>query len=601
MRAHPPNGARPLRAWLALLAAQWCLLWGRPAAAAVDIDVRGVNDQLRSNVLAYLSLARYKDRELDPTMVQRLRDRAAREVAQALRPFGYYSPTVDTDLEQRGSNWRVTVRIDPGKPVMMDHVDIRVTGPGADDPHFRRILDALPLHPGDRLSHADYDRVKNDLTRVASTYGYFDARLLKSELRVDPTALKADAILQLDTGERYRFGATTIDQQVVNESLVRRFLRYREGEPFDLNLLQRTQFALDDSKYFASVEVLQGDLDRVRHIVPVGIRASAGHRDRYQFAAGYGTDTGPRGTIIWDRRLVNGSGDHFSTQLQASEIIQQLQSQYIVPIGDPALDRFAFGASVTQTIPGDLTNEDFGIGPSLTLVQDRWQYVAALTPTYSITRDGFTTQHYELLVPSMTITSVPRGYLGEALFERGLVIELRGAARPLGDQSFLQLHIQDERVFSLGGPWHLLLRGEVGATLVSKLTDLPGSMRFFAGGDQSVRGFEYDELSPVTTYENPNGTYSYVKVGGKNVITGSTEVIRDLPHDLGLAVFYDFGNAFDSFGNSGNPAYPRFLEYSVGIGLRYRLPVATFGIDVAEPISRPGAGPRVNIDFSPKL
>ena len=599
---HSPNGTRRLRAWLAVLAAGACCLpWIRPAAAAVDIDVRGVNDPLRGNVLAFLSLARYKDRELDSTMIERLRNRAPREVQEALRPFGYYGPTVDTDLEQRGNNWRVTVRIDPGRPVMMEHVDIQVTGPGADDPRFRHILDTLPLRPGSQLNHADYDRVKNDLTRTASTYGYLDAKLLQSELRVDPAALKADATLTLATGERYRFGATAIDQQVVDESLVRRFLRYREGDPFDQNLLLRTQFALDDSKYFASVDVQSGDPDRAQHTVPVSIHATAGHRDRYQFAAGYGTDTGPRGTFIWDRRLVNGSGDHFTTQLQASEIIQQLQSQYIIPIGDPALDRFALGASVTQTIPGDLTNEDFAVGPSLTLVQDRWQYVAALTPTYAVTRDGFTTQHYELLVPSLTITSVPRGYLGEALFERGLVIELRGAARPLGDQSFLQLHVQDERVFSLGGPWHLLLRGELGATLVSKLTDLPGSMRFFAGGDQSVRGFEYDELSPETVYENPNGTYSYVKVGGKNVITGTTEVIRDLPRNLGLAVFYDFGNAFDSFGNSGNAAYPRSMEYSVGIGLRYRLPVATFGIDVAEPISRPGAGPRVNIDFSPKL
>ena len=306
--------------------------------------------------------------------------------------------------------------------------------------------------------------------------------------------------------------------------------------------------------------------------------------------------------MLWDRRLVNGSGHHFITQLEASAKIQQLQSQYIVPIGDPALEHFAMGAAIQQSIPGDLNDKDFSLGPSVTLVRDRWQYVWALTPTYSVTSDGYSELRDRLLVPSLTIASVPRGYLGEALFERGLQIQLRGAAQPLGSSvSFLQLHVQDERVFPITQGWHLLLRGEFGTTLVSRLAELPGSFRFFAGGADSVRGFGFDDLSPILTERNANGTFTDVKEGGRHVITGAAEIIRDLPRNLAVSVFSDFGNAFDTFGHSPNPAYPHFMEYSVGVGLRWRLPVLTFGVDVAEPISRPGAGPRFDIDFSPKL
>ena len=134
--------------------------------------------------------------------------------------------------------------------------------------------------------------------------------------------------------------------------------------------------------------------------------------------------------------------------------------------------------------------------------------------------------------------------------------------------SFLQLHVQDERVFPITSGWHLLLRGEFGTTLVSHVLDLPGSLRFFAGGDQSVRGFAFDDLSPILVQRNANGTFTDLKVGGRDVLTGTMEVIRDLPRNLGLSVFSDFGNAFDDFGHSPNPAYPHFLEYSVGIGLR---------------------------------
>jgi translocation and assembly module TamA len=132
------------------------------------------------------------------------------------------------------------------------------------------------------------------------------------------------------------------------------------------------------------------------------------------------------------------------------------------------------------------------------------------------------------------------------------------------------------------------------------------SSDFFAGGDNSVRGFAYNSLSPTEDVcdqtqqpvRDASGNCTVkkgtVKVGGKDIITGTVEVIRDLPRNFGIATFFDYGNAFDRFG--GTP-----LEYSVGVGFRVRLPVVTLGVDIAQPISRPGASPRLHINFSPKL
>ncbi len=91
-----------------------------------------------------------------------------------------------------------------------------------------------------------------------------------------------------------------------------------------------------------------------------------------------------------------------------------------------------------------------------------------------------------------------------------------------------------------------------------------------------------------------NCTNAAVKVGGKNVVTGTVEFIRDLPRNFAVAAFFDYGNSFNSF------SAPQ-LQYSVGVGFRIKLPVVTLGVDVAQPISRPGAGPRLHINFSPKL
>jgi translocation and assembly module TamA len=80
--------------------------------------------------------------------------------------------------------------------------------------------------------------------------------------------------------------------------------------------------------------------------------------------------------------------------------------------------------------------------------------------------------------------------------------------------------------------------------------------------------------------------------GGRHLLLGSVEIARDLPRNLAIATFFDIGNAFNRFGDP--------MEYSAGIGLRYRLPVVTIGIDIAKPLSTSGS-PRLHMNISPKL
>ena len=602
-----PRGRWHGRAWLAAI----CLAASPLASANIDVEVRGVEEQLRTNVLAYLSFDRYKKRtDLTTDTVERLHSRVEREVQSALKPFGYYEPRVDSQVKDLGhGEWRVTIDIDPGPPVLIDKIDVRVQGPGATDPLFERITAKPPLHHGDRLSHASYEALKSDLQRTAATYGYLDAKLTRNELVVDPKNHKADVTLEMITGDRYRFGPTTIEQTSVRDSLVRRYLRYKEGDPFDLTQILRTQFALDDAQYFSNLEVLPADADRQTHVVPVNIHADKSRRHRYSVGAGYATDTGPRGTLTWENRRVNSLGHRFSLTVEASQVERYLlQARYVIPIGDPAVENLTFQSTVNQLQLADIVTHTQSIGPSVTNVLDNWQYVwfANALRESDETTAGVVT--HRMIVPGIDIASVPKGYLGEPIFQHPFFAEIRGSdGTLLSDSNFLQLHVQGEHVFRIADKWHLLLRDELGMTAVSHFSQLPTSLRFFAGGDNSVRGFAFNELSPVDGICQRDsqgkpvmaaGTNQCVvafkaKDGGKNLITGTVEVIRDLPRNFGIATFFDYGNAFNHFGDP--------LEYSAGVGFRVRLPVVTLGIDVAEPLSRPGAGPRLHINFSPKL
>jgi translocation and assembly module TamA len=559
-------------------------------------------------VIALLSLERYKDRErIEPDAVQRLYDRVDDEVRSALRPYGYYEPQVQATLSPPDSqhHWHVKISIDPGQPVLLNTVDVRISGPGADDPVFRKLLDELPRR-GERLSHARYEQCKGNLTRAAATYGYLDARMTRSELRVDLATHQADIYLQLETAERYTFGKTTVEQSAVRDYEVRRYLRYREGEPYNALQLLRTQFALDDSQYYSSVEVLAGDKDPATHTVPITIRANNARRG-YSFGVGYGTDTGPRGTATWTVPRVNSLGHHFRVQMELSKIEQLFDTRYDIPVGDPALDKLSFDLRGQQDQFGDdVSSKDIAFAPIFTRTLGRWQRVLALNFEHNITTDPIVNRRvHDLIVPSLVFASVPENYLGEALFSREIYAQLIGSSPELGArENFLRLDVQGERVFDLTHRWHLLLRSEVGASNIRNIEDLPGLYRFFAGGDRSVRGFAYDDLSPisVTPPSRDPATGEIIpgvaaKVGGRDLLTGTVEIERDLPKNLGAALFFDAGNAFDRFDAP--------LAYSIGLGFRLRLPVVTVGLDVAQALTAPGfpslPGPRIHLNISPKL
>lgn len=574
------------------------LLCASVARATIHIEISGVENEARTNVEALLSLERYKDRErIEPDAVQRLYQRADNEVRTALRPFGYYEPKVQTSIKAENGerDWRVEIHIEPGPAVQVGAVHVEVSGEGHDDPAFAALLKNPGIRAGQQLSHGAYETLKGALQRVAASDGYLDARMLRNELRVDLPNHTAEVDLAIETGRRYRFGTTTIEQSAVRLDHMRRFLRYQDGEPYDAVKLLRTQFALDDSQYYSNVEVTAGDPDREQLTVPITIRAKT-TRNSYSFGAGYGTDTGARGTATFTDPLVNSLGHRLRVQLQASQITQKFIARYDIPFGDPAREKLsAYFIAQNSQQSDEVSTAEVSVTPSITQVLGSWQRVLSVAMLHTVTRDPINGRQMDnLAAPGITYASVPEGYLGEDLFSRTLYFQLLGSLTEMGAPApFLRLDVQAERVFDLSTQWHLLLRSELGAAAVSNAEDLPGTYRFWAGGDRSVRGFGYDSLSPTAL----SSTGSVEQIGGRDLFTGTIEIERDLPKLWGVAAFTDFGNAFNHFGDP--------LAWSFGIGVRLRLPVVTFGLDIAQAVRAPGyeqlPGPRFHLNISPKL
>jgi translocation and assembly module TamA len=398
----------------------------------------------------------------------------------------------------------------------------------------------------------------------------------------------------LATGQRYRFGPTTIEQNTVRVGLVRRFLRYREGDWYSAEDLLRTQFALDDSQYFSLAEVLPGERDRQAHVVPIRITAGENRRHVYTISAGYGSDTGARGKLGWEDRRLNGLGHRLRAQVLASGIEDSVTLTYAIPWEDPALEKLSFQLRAFTEQNADVETRGNSLTAALTQVRGRWQRV--LSVTLDSTEDKVTTntggstlverKRSQLIVPGITFARLPPDFLGTNAVATGFRAELLASTSQLGsDTDFTRIDLRDDRSFRINEDWGIYLRAEVGASAVGDFEELPASYRFFAGGDQSVRGYGYQELSPV----DANGN----KVGGRHLLTATFELQRDLPRNFVAAAFVDAGNAFDKFGDP--------LEYSAGVGLRYRLPFLMIGLDVAQSISDTSRSPRLHVNFTPEF
>ena len=543
-----PRSGSWLRQLPAVLLSTGLLCSATIAHADIQTSISGIEGPARDNIKELLSVVRLRDRkDVDEDMAHRLFNSIDTEVKTALQPFGYYKPAVKVEYKQEGNNWVYDIHVEPGPPIIITKVNISIVGPGADDKIFDTVRNQKELQVGAQLLHQAYEGVKGDMTRAAEANGYLGAYLVTNYFTVDDVDTNTAQIeLQLDTGPRYHFGRVTIDQNAIRPELARRFLRFAEGDPYDRNALLRTQFALDDSLYFTTVDVQPDNPDEATLTVPIHVTAARTHWQA-SVGAGYGTDTQIRGTLAWTDTLLNDRGHRLRFEIKASAITRRLDARYDIPIGDPALERFSVEAINRAEQISDLDTNESTLRPSITRMLRNWQTVTSLAFTHTITDDGTNRSTQTLLVPGIAFALVPKDYLGEVLFSRTFYAELIGSHSALGsDANFLRLDLQSERNFDLSQRLHLLMRGEFGTSLVSRFSNVPGIYRFFAGGDRSVRGFAYNSLSPeqlVTTSSGPQ----LKKTGGRHLITGSVELDRDLPRNLGVATFFDFGNAINIF------------------------------------------------------
>ncbi len=568
-----------------LLPVLFCLSCaGAQAAQVKRVEIRGIDGAMANDVRAALSLEDAIGKQVSDRRLDYLLEEAETETRNALEPYGYYSPQIRVTPSSDRNALVVTVDVQRGEPVIVRKVAYGIEGPGADDQYLTQDIGKVRPVPGQVFDQSAYEAGKTAITQRLAQRGYFDSDFISHKVEVTRAAHAADVDLRWTSGERYEMGPVTFEQtpnEIIRPQLLERLVYWNEGDYYHQGRLDRLRKSLTSLDYFSRIDIepLPGDAKDLR--VPVQVTLEPAKRTIYTAGVSYGTDSGAGARFGLERRYLNKRGHKALAQVDYAQKRKVATLQYRVP-AFKWLDGWytaglQFGDEQSRYIDNRRSelvfsrtgqiNTKLDAAISLHVLRERWAYT-----------DGTLKTPYQ--TASLSFPQVDLHYIGvdDRLYPRrgiGANFTLRGGSAGAGG-GFVQAHGRAQWFHGLGPQDRLILRGELGYTVAKDALALPPSLRFFAGGDRSIRGYNWREVGP--RLQDPKGRYLFA-YGAKNVVTSSAEYERYFNTSWGAAAFVDGGSAFDN----------RKLDWhtGVGIGLRWRSPVGPVRIDIARGLNHP--------------
>lgn len=554
-----------------------------PATAEVVLD--GVTEAQSTNIKAFLGLS---DLGCDaPEWLVRWQARQAdAQITSSLEALGFYDARITSALEfPAAACWQARFQITPGEAVFVRKVDVSVDEPLASEASIATLVQNAKQLKDAPLNHAKYEDLKRDLLAAAQALGYFDASFNANRVLVDAQGHSAAVTLDLVGGPRFTFGEIEIVGDFLERRLIDAYIPFHTGEPYDASLVARLRRNLADSGYFGLTFVSADRDAAVAQAIPIRIELNRRPRDwTYSFGVGYATDTGPRVRADADNNLLNDRGHRASVKTVVSAERSSLDLQYRMPHINPLNDWFIFDAGIAHLESSTSDSDIKRVGARHTYERGKWVETDFVDLTYEDFKIGDQFGQSRLLLFGTTFSRFWRDQPVRPTEGFRLDTTLRGASQSLGsDTDLIQILGTGKVIERLTEHTRVLVRTTAGWTWKDKFSDLPPSIRFFAGGDSSIRGYAFQGVGPE---EDGN------VVGGSRLLTGSLEFDYGFRENWAAAMFVDSGSAFDD--------EPHFVT-GVGVGIRWYSPVGPVRVDVAHPLDDPTTQWRLYITLGPEI
>ncbi|TAN08327.1 MAG: outer membrane protein assembly factor [Rhodanobacteraceae bacterium] len=563
-------------------------------ADTLKVAISGVDKELAAAISAQLTASQYANRkDVSDTQARVLANDAAKQATTALQPYGYYNAQAESKLEHHGSEWLVQLHVTPGPATKVATLDIKVPDVAMALRPVRIAVHAFHPRVGEQLNDATYEASKGAIASALLETGYLDAKATEHKVAVTRTDNSAAIHLHYEVGQRYKLGAVSFEGSQFKPGFLQRYVPWESGDWYSQSNLLALQQALTAANYFSIVDVEPEVSKAKNHVVPVKVEVSPDKRTVYTAGVLFGTDTGPgvRGGV--KRRWINRSGHTLNTQALIALYMKTAEITYGIPRPGHDHAHFNLGIGYRDENTKTYLSRTFSIAANATRDWHGWVRtlgVNLLSGTFTIGTfhhrnvniPGVERGHSTLIYSEISLT---KKVADNPLFARkGYSISLIARAGPGIDTRFAQALAEVKWIHALGNRNRLLVHGDAGITTVQDFSKLPPRLRFYAGGERSVRGYAYNAIGPRNSYGRV--------IGGERLLAGGVTLEHYFTRGWGIAAFVDSGDAFN-----GTHFHPRT---GAGLGLRWRSPVGMVRFDVGVPINNPYYhGPQLGILIGP--
>ncbi len=554
------------------------------AVSNADYRLKGVGGKVEDNISAYLqTLSVPKGNNYS-----HFESKVINNIEQAVQVFGYYQPTITINLTLDDDELIVFANIDLGPRVRITRVNFQLQGDGLQDPSFQALIRKNPLRRGDFLSHQRYDTFKSNLNKLALEHGYFDADWVVSRVAVTIAESSAEIDLILDTKQRYVFGDIALPEDTESKELILELSPFKTGQPFESELVAEYILALFNSRYFQSAAVVPNINDRQEGLVPMTVNVINHPNNTYEVGVGFSSDLGFRGHFSWTKPWLNRRGDSITSALEYSTVQQEFSLNYDIPLEDPIINvariQLGYQHKDNEDTKSDLYTLQFQRQFEL---RSKWLRTWFIKLEQEDFIQGSQDDSTLMIIPGVSFAKTQQ----------------RGGINPVwGNQHLLTAEVADpywgadvrmakfqgraKYLRSLNGTHFFTGRIDLGAIAVDDISNVPASMRFFAGGNTSVRGYGYESIAPKDDQNK--------LIGGQYLTVGSVEYGYQFAERWRLGTFVDIGTATNDF--SEEPSI------GVGTGLRWQTPIGPVKVDLAFPVnSEDPSAFSIHLNVGPEL
>ncbi|WP_411062168.1 autotransporter assembly complex protein TamA [Vibrio chagasii] len=537
------------------------LLSSTLAFADVSLEIKGLDGALEDNVDAYLSAVP----EEEYAISLRFQSRVESMIKEALNALGYYQPTITFSHSQ--DETELTVTVDRGEPVLIYESDIVLSGEAKDDPDFLALIAKSKLSKGSILNHGNYDSLKSSMRNLGLAKGYFDGSYELSKLEVAPELNRAYIRLHYNSGIRYHFGTTTVTGSQIEDDRVQSLKPFKDGEPYSITKVGEYNQNLSNTDWFSSVFV-EPDLSQLGEGQEIPMKVSLAPQARNQIETGIGvsTDLGVKGTLKWKKPWVNEQGHSFNSSLSISKPEQTITATYKIPLDDVLNDYYQVKYGMknldnrdTKSLESNLALERYW------RLDNGWQRTVFIRYLVENYEQGLQDDLAQFVLPGISFSRTrTRGGSMPMWGDKQTIMVEAGDDTLLSETKVVRFQGQTAWIRSIGNNHRGLTRLQFGGNFADEFEKLSPSLRFFAGGDNSIRGYGYESISP----RDESGALT----GAKFIATSSFEYQYRLVGNWWGAAFYDIGDAFND-----TPEW----KHGTGVGVRWASPVGPVSLDFA--------------------